>query len=224
MNEQGTYYHQRRQGADSSAWTSGAMFQFGGPRNYYTERIETVLPTIKLPSGARVEIEEVLRQAVATYVYRAPLSNLDLVDYHFDPAKTLNEAFALAEYESRRIRELTFEQVRLLNYRHLPSRRTCIWLLPGKRDLFESWLKTYDGRSGSAVFEVTLEGRKHFADSRFLKLRHRSIEQWKADANDYWKGACMDETGVRLEILAEGTITVVRRCATVSPDGQITWI
>lgn len=106
-------------------------------------------------------------------------------------------------------RELIWENIRALEFSHLPSRQRCIWLSHGLKNL-SYWERELGRQPGSyKVFKVELDGIMHEASDDFLMRDELVYTDAISMARDYWNGKITDEN--KKEILFEGTFTLVKQ-------------
>lgn len=126
----------------------------------------------------------------------------DITDHKELPVTAYDTAMHLSVY----IRELIWESVRKSEFSHLPSRMTCVWLIPDKDSLIY-WKKELDGSFKSKLLKVETQGRYHLADSTLLNDESEPYSKMIERARKYWSGEISDKT--KAELLFEGVMTVV---------------
>jgi len=107
------------------------------------------------------------------------------------------------------VRELVFENVRRKEFNDLPSRHTCLYLCPDRRECVRYWwneLVTQGHDPGKTIWDVIVTG-EIFLTPDLVKLQSMSVEEWEALARRYWSphDAELDND----EILFAGEIEVV---------------
>lgn len=103
-------------------------------------------------------------------------------------------------------RELIWENIRLSEFSHLPSRQRCIWLSHGLKNL-SYWEGALGREPGNyKVFRVELDGVTHEASDDFLMRDEIVYTDAILMARDYWNGKITNQN--KKETLFEGTFTV----------------
>lgn len=104
------------------------------------------------------------------------------------------------------IRELIWENVRMKEFPHLPSRQRCIWLIPNIAGV-NYWINRMGITGEYQILRVKVQGRLHVASESFLLGDSEPMEETIAKARRYWLGII--ETPGTEEILFEGRVKVM---------------
>ncbi len=73
-------------------------------------------------------------------------------------------------------------------YTALPSRMSCIWLIPEDPRAVRFWLDSMRG-DYKRVFRVNATGELHRATQQIVMGDTISMGEWRKRATDYWNGA-----------------------------------
>jgi len=189
------YFHMVRKNAPFQLEVGQTLFfGFDNPNSFY----HTLLARYSLvdPTEELEKLEEVAKDPKAWRLARE--------DFLTQVKKITNGVIL----QSMMVRELVFERVRAEKFPSKPSRYYGIWLLPTIQSAAK-WRN--DGFTGARLFEVILYGKAHISYPQHLKSDARySIARLQRLAFQYWESLPPEGRGVRREILAEGSIEVVR--------------
>lgn len=195
------YYHINKNA--SPEWTVGAKFVFGQEPNFLWNTFQNNDSLFTLPNNITVTYDKLIQHALSVYQKKeAPSLN----NYHYNSINTLEEALNCLYNTLRNCREVIFEQIRKESFANLPSRKTCIWLMPEDPAALNFWKSTLNGQNVKA-FRVKTEGNIHQASQKWLAGGTYSLSTWESNANNYWKG--IGSGNGDDEFLFEGQIEVV---------------
>ncbi|WP_444668467.1 DUF2441 domain-containing protein [Cereibacter changlensis] len=116
-----------------------------------------------------------------------------------------NYAYDIANHYMKLARELLYEQVRLKEAPHLPSRQTCLWASVSQ-DEANGWMR-YLGGTEAHVLRLQVIGQLHVADSNLLMNGREPLSETYQKASRYWRGDHSDSP--RLELLVSGQVTII---------------
>ena len=107
-------------------------------------------------------------------------------------------------------RERIFEDIRLERFPSLPSRMTCLWLLPPDhlKERIDYWRKELSHEK--RLYKLLCSGTIHIADDVFLKPRFGFFPSYREDAGRYWSGEKVSDSYIHEEVLFQGDIHVVK--------------
>lgn len=108
-------------------------------------------------------------------------------------------------------KESVFEEIRLMNYPHLPSRLTSIWLIPDSKILDESlafWIPQILTKDPFCIVKLKCTGNVHYANQKFWNLQPCPFLDIRENATKYWDGIDTDPIDHETEVLFSGKITV----------------
>lgn len=173
---------------NSPKWTEGAHFTFGIEPNNAWRAFDVARRGITNPKTKEVyTVDLVALRAMGFYRKQAP-KDPKLGFYHYDPVMTLAETLDSLFLATRIIRELIFEDVRRQMYINLPSRTSCIWLIPEDPRAVRFWLDNVRG-DYKKVYRVNATGELHRAQQQIVMGDTISMGEWRKRAVDYWNGA-----------------------------------
>ena len=110
-------------------------------------------------------------------------------------------------YQTVLIRELCFENIRLIKYPNLPSRFNCIWVC--REQAVEQWWSrlSADG-SKCKIFKLKITGKAHSGDREFLLNDTVRLEDVEKQAYNYWNGIIKSDYSNE-DILFKGDIEIL---------------
>ena len=97
-------------------------------------------------------------------------------------------------------RERFRESVRRAKFSDRPSRQHCLWLCPSLENACDRLTRLEC--NNYHILKVSVNGRLHTANERWLMRDSEPLEITRAQAKEYWQGLQVD--GGREEILCEG--------------------
>ena len=198
------YYHIHKH--NSPKWVEGATFTFGDEPNNSWRAFEVARRGITNPETNEVFTVDMVAFR-ALHVYRKQgKKDARLGFYHFNPVMTLAETLDSLFLSTRMVRELVLEDVRRQMYPDLPSRSSCIWLIPEDPRAVRFWLENMRG-DHKKVFRVRATGEMHRAPQQLVMGDTISLVEWHKRALDYWNGVDMESYDD--EITCSGEIEVL---------------
>lgn len=199
-----TYFHISNTNCN---WTVGDEIQIGKEdNNYWTSFME---------KNEMIELQEekhdaykVVNAAFEHYAGIRPAPQ-KMIDYHFNILQSLKETLECLGNTIKINREIIFESVRKEFHPKLPSRKTCIWLIPDKQSALDFWIDILYKGKGQKIFQVEImDGLLHRASQDWLIGGTFSINEWINLAHNYWKGL---KSGKKEdEVLYEGAMKIVK--------------
>ncbi|MGH8293594.1 MAG: DUF2441 domain-containing protein [Gammaproteobacteria bacterium] len=179
------FYHIHKH--NSPKWVEGAVFTFGEEPNNSWRAFEVARRGITNPETNEVfTVDRVAFRAL--HVYRKQGKKDPLLGfYHFNPVMTLAETLDSLFLSTRKVRELVLEDVRRQMYPDLPSRTSCIWLIPDDARSVRFWLENMRG-DHKKVFRVSATGEMHRAPQQMVMGDTISLVEWHKRALEYWNG------------------------------------
>jgi hypothetical protein len=122
------------------------------------------------------------------------------------PANVTYYFACAAQHHQKTLREVIFESVRANHYPELPSRTSCLWVIPtDDKENLQQWLDIIGGNG--ELLEVELTGKVHKGNEFFLKMgTFKNIEDYYSHAHNYWQSTHADSA---YEYLFEGTCKIV---------------
>ncbi|MEQ9425138.1 MAG: DUF2441 domain-containing protein [Cyclobacteriaceae bacterium] len=106
------------------------------------------------------------------------------------------------------IRELTFEEVRLKNFKYLPSRKNCIWLCEDEAQL-KDWKPNLSlNEDQYQILKVEVDGNIFKTDSKFIDTWELDISKYYENANQYWNPTSVFHYP---EVLFTGELRILER-------------
>ena len=191
---------------NSPKWFEGARLSFGLEPNNSWRAFEMARRGITNPKSNEVyTVDLVALRALEFYRKQKP-KDARLGFYHHDPVVTLAETLDSLFLATRMVRELIFEDVRRQLYTALPSRTSCIWLIPEDPRSVRFWLDNMRG-DYKKVYRVNATGEMHRATQQIVMGDTISMNEWRKRAVDYWNGAKSESHDD--EILLSGDIEVL---------------
>lgn len=161
-------------------------------------------------NGEKHAADKIIKTALDFYLKNEPVP-VQMKGYHFHPVGTLKEATDCLGESMRIIRELIFESVRTANYPGLPSRHTCIWLVPDDKQSLQFWKSLVHGHH-KRIFRVEAEGIVHRAANKWLITGTIPLQDIHSLAHHYWQGK--DTGGVEDEMLFTGKLKILEELTT----------
>lgn len=205
------FYHIHKH--NSPKWVGEASFMFGDEPNDSWRAFEVARRGITNPETNEVfSVDRVAFRALHTY-RRQGKKDARLRFYHYDPVMTLAETLDSLFLSTRMVRELVLENVRRQMYSDLPSRTSCIWLIPEDDRAVRFWLDNMRG-DRKRVFRVNATGELHRAPQQPVMGDTISLVEWRKRALDYWNG--IDVESYDDELTFCGEIRVMEEL----PDGN----
>lgn len=102
------------------------------------------------------------------------------------------------------LRESVFENMRLRNFPHLPSRTNCLWLCDTESSV-HYWKSRIPQKGKKRIFEVRIiNGKIHKAYEEHLTNDKNNISELEEKAWNYWSGKGSGE----YEFLFSGTLLI----------------
>lgn len=191
---------------NSPKWFEGARLSFGLEPNNSWRAFEVARRGITNPKSNEVyTVDLVALRALEFYRKQKP-KDPRLTFYHHDAVVTLAETLDSLFLATRMVRELIFEDVRRQLYTALPSRTSCIWLIPEDPRAVRFWLDNMRG-DYKKVYRVNATGEMHRATQQIVMGDTISMSEWRKRAMDYWNGANSESHDD--EILLSGDIEVL---------------
>lgn len=191
---------------NSPKWFEGARLSFGLEPNNSWRAFEMARRGITNPKSNEVyTVDLVALRALEFYRKQKP-KDARLGFYHHDPVVTLAETLDSLFLATRMVRELIFEDVRRQLYTALPSRTSCIWLIPEDPRSVRFWLDNMRG-DYKKVYRVNATGEMHRATQQIVMGDTISMNEWRKRAMDYWNGAKSESHDD--EVLLSGDIEVL---------------
>ena len=191
---------------NSPKWFEGARLSFGLEPNNAWRAFEAARRGITNPKSNEIyTVDMVALRALEFYRKQKP-KDPRLSFYHYDPVVSLAETLDSLFLATRMVRELIFEDVRRQMYTALPSRVSCIWLIPEDPRSVRFWLDNMRG-DFKRVFRVNATGELHRATQQIVMGDTISMTEWKRRAVDYWNGARAESHDD--ELLLNGDIEVL---------------
>lgn len=184
-------------------WVIGAKFTFGQQNNKLWETFENGNQLIT-SDGRTYPVDQIAYQALE--VYRGGMTP-PLKQYHYNPVQTLSETLDSLFCSIRNTRELMFEQVRLEKYASLPSRKTCIWLIPNDQESLDYWQENLPRGNNRKIFRVRTNGVFHRTSQQWVQGGTFSLSNWRERAHNYWKGT--GAGNIDDEILFAGELEII---------------
>jgi len=198
------FYHIHKH--NSQKWFEGAAFSFGQEPNNSWRTFEMARRGITNPQTNDVyTVDLVAFRALAVY-RKTGKKDPRMSFYHYDPIKTLAETLDSLFLATRMVRELILEDVRQQMYANLPSRSTCIWLIPEREKAVRFWLDNMRSDT-KKVFRVNATGELHRASQQPVIGDTISMNEWRKRALDYWNGA--DTESYDDELILNGDIEIL---------------
>lgn len=204
-------FHIHRSDAKTAPPAAGDMLNVVRNRNDYTRALEILTHRHRI-NGKEVGVNE-----VAGALWRSLEGNQD--DARRGAARPHGEAHRLLplvlgallkgfEDHLRIVRELVFEDIRVREFPHRPSRTNCYWALPPQEEIALIWLQRMRNPQGTLCL-VETEGKVHAADAKLVRIGCYSLEELQARSRAYWKGADPDTSLKDVEYLVEGPLRVI---------------
>lgn len=191
---------------NSPKWAEGALFTFGLEPNNAWRAFDVARRGITNPKSKEVyTVDMVALRALNFYRKQAP-KDPKLSFYHHDPVMTLAETLDSLFLATRIVRELIFEDVRRQLYVTLPSRTSCIWLIPEDPRAVRFWLDNVRG-DFKKVYRVNATGELHRAQQQIVMGDTISMSEWRKRAIEYWNGAASESHDD--ELIFAGNIEVL---------------
>jgi hypothetical protein len=174
---------------ESTVWQPGQDFKCGETDNEFTRNWKSQCTRILHGDPPKpTAVDEVL---VSIYNSLGKANGANTLPEWKTLQPTLLKVFHSLAEPILANRELTFELVRRDSFSHLPSRMSCLFLIPDREDGVRFWwkkLKT-QGPGRSRLFRVKAEGEYHRGNSSILMpLQTHAIDEWTAKAKRYWVG------------------------------------
>ena len=196
---------------NSPKWFEGARMGFGLEPNNAWRAFEAARRGITNPKSNEIyTVDMVALRALEFYRKQKP-KDPRLSFYHYDPVVTLAETLDSLFLATRMVRELIFEDVRRQLYTALPSRMSCVWLVPEDPRAVRFWLDNMRG-DYKRVFRVNATGELHRATQQIVMGDTISMGEWRKRAVEYWNGAKAESYDD--ELILSGDIEVLEEVPT----------
>lgn len=196
---------------NSPKWFEGARMGFGLEPNNAWRAFEAARRGITNPKSNEIyTVDMVALRALEFYRKQKP-KDPRLSFYHYDPVVTLAETLDSLFLATRMVRELIFEEVRRQLYTALPSRMSCVWLVPEDPRAVRFWLDNMRG-DYKRVFRVNATGELHRATQQIVMGDTISMGEWRKRAVEYWNGAKAESHDD--ELILSGDIEVLEEVPT----------
>lgn len=136
------------------------------------------------------------------------LDNKTLSLNNYNPKASIRYINDLLSHYLKLTREFIFEEVRMNDYKELPSRQNCLFVIPND-EIIESRIKYwYQQLNKGVLLKLKLSGKLHIANSRFVKLTTQNLNHYRDQARKYWAGQNVNGD-VMEEGLFEGKATLL---------------
>ena len=198
------FYHIHKH--NSPKWFEGARMGFGLEPNNSWRAFEVARRGITNPKNNEVYTVDMVALRALEFYRKQKAKDPKLSFYHFDPVVTLAETLDSLFLATRMVREMIFEDVRRHMYTALPSRMSCIWLIPEDPRAVRFWLDSMRG-DYKKVYRVNATGELHRATQQIVMGDTISMSEWRKRATDYWNGAKSESHDD--ELLLSGDIEVL---------------
>ncbi|WP_196603451.1 DUF2441 domain-containing protein [Pectinatus haikarae] len=145
-----------------------------------------------------------------TYTFGKKLNNY----YSFYESMSNQTIPQLANEYIRYAQEMIFEEMRQKDFPSLPSRKTCLWLIPNSENLSQAlvfWFKQMYNPTMSSlkILKFSCTGNIHYANQKYLTLNINDVKLLREDAVKYWQGDNASCDNIDTEVLFEGTAKVI---------------
>ena len=123
--------------------------------------------------------------------------------YNEDPISCLTEYILYA-------RETIFEEIRRKHFPSLPSRQTCIWVLPHSEEHLNYWINRLDCNSGEPyqILELKCTGKIFYGNENYVKTIKGGLNPLRELAMKYWSANDVDTNALNTEIIFHGLFSV----------------
>jgi hypothetical protein len=85
-------------------------------------------------------------------------------------------------------RETIFEEVRVNHFPNLPSRSTCLWVIPHNQQAIDYWEAALTQGGESQFVKLKLTGIIHKTNQPYLQINRNSMDYNRKSALEYWNG------------------------------------
>ena len=194
---------------ENAPWTVNNVLSCGKQRNEFTfnwrrESTRQRHPSTGEELPANIALAAIYNTAIQPEFANTPLRELPVLLLGLKiTLKAIDDALTA-------VREMTFEEIRRQQFSALPSRYTCIFLIPDDEESVRFWwndLRT-QGEGKRRIYEVSATGIAHRASQTLLgQLETRSVEEWEKMAVGYWSN---QPQATDDEILFEGELRIIR--------------
>ena len=191
---------------NSPKWFEGARLSFGLEPNNAWRAFEVARRGVTNPKTNEIYTVDMVALRALEFYRKQKVKDPKLSFYHFDPVVTLAETLDSLFLATRMVREMIFEEVRRQMYIGLPSRMSCIWLIPEDPRAVRFWLDNMRG-DYKKVYRVNATGELHRATQQIVMGDTISMSEWRRRATDYWNGAHSESHDD--ELLLSGDIEVL---------------
>jgi len=202
------FYHIQNIGTDndSNPWEKGKTYTIGGEiTNNYYNGFSKSYPYKKL-NEQEVRMNSYVQMVISHLISQGERDcNGWLSQITSDFSNTLGHYQKLT-------REIIYEQVRSQSFSDLPSRKTCLWVLPydTSSDIITKWKEQLYHDKQVRLLTLQLTGKIHITSEIFLINDCASIEEVQNEAADYWKATDINSYDPEtIEVLFEGQATVL---------------
>jgi hypothetical protein len=196
---------------NSPKWFEGARLGFGLEPNNAWRAFEVARRGVTNPKNSEVYTVDMVALRALEFYRKQKVKDPKLSFYHFDPVVTLAETLDSLFLATRMVREMVFEEVRRQMYVTLPSRTSCIWLIPEDPRAVRFWLDNMRG-DYKKVYRLNATGELHRATQQIVMGDTISMSEWRKRATDYWNGAKSESYDD--ELLLSGDIEVLEEVPT----------
>jgi intein/homing endonuclease len=124
---------------------------------------------------------------------------------------TLESELQKSKYYGELLKEYIFEEIRLTEFPHKPSRKKCIFLVPFEVEIFEFATKLNYNLNSKTLMEIEViqNDNLHFADLTLLNCNSLShFEKVKA-ARQYWQGTTTRDINTEVLYIGEFKINSI---------------
>jgi hypothetical protein len=202
--ENGKFFHIHKH--NSPKWFEGARNTFGNEPNNAWRAFELARRVITDPKTNEMYTVDLVALKALNFYRKQSQKESRLKFYHHDPVLTLAETLDSLFLATSMVRELIYEDVRRLDYPMLPSRTSCIWLIPEDAKSVRFWLDSMRG-DYKKVFRVNVTGELHRAIQQVVMGDTISMSEWRGRAAEHWNGIkteCYDD-----ELTLSGDVEVL---------------
>lgn len=191
------FYHLNHTSNNSpyKALSTGDCFTVGAEINPYFKWLKEHSPT-------KIHIEKGVRREDGPRCYWDKIINKTVTD-----AKFLSYLYHEVRHLTSCYQELILENIREKEFSQLPSRQSCLWLIPDNKECLQFWCRKISSKS--QVLRLKVNGIVHYANESFLKNEYLSIDHMEYFARKYWSGENTQPLTNSVEVLFTGEAEVL---------------
>lgn len=191
------FYHIHIKTDGESKWVDtpfevGKKYVFGNTINRFAFKNQSASRKVRIDKTNMVYSMTLFCQENAKLaLYKTKNPNTDDIYLDFPDEDAYKKLIfcqdSLIEWSLKNLRENIFEEERVKNFKNLPSRLKCLFVIPDNEECIAHWNKVFN-KNERTLYKMKLNGNMHYGNQKLLIMASNSMENWRMIANQYWNG------------------------------------